>query len=148
MLGFLRPTARRRARSKGAAAVEFALIMPIFVAILCGMIDWSYYFYQRYALSVAVREGIRVGVAVLTTATPDSWNTAQTRAANVLTAGGALDPTQVTWGPSSGSRYNGAPPTETMTLSASYTYKPLIGFVGLGTKTMSYSMTMMLELDN
>jgi Flp pilus assembly protein TadG len=128
--------------------VEFALIMPIFVAIMCGMIDWSYYFYQRYALSVAVREGIRVGVAVLSTNSPDAWTVAQTRAAYVLTQGKALDPTAVTWGPASGSRYSSAPPTMTMTLSASVPYVPLIGFVGLGTRTMSYSMTMMLELDN
>jgi Flp pilus assembly protein TadG len=138
----------RRAPSRGAAAVEFALIMPIFVAILCGMIDWSYYFYQRYALSVAIRDGIREGVAVLSTNVPDSWTTAQTRASAVLTASGAIDPTKVTWGPAAGSRYASAPPTETLTLSASLTYTPLIGFLNLGTKTMSYSMTMMLELDN
>jgi Flp pilus assembly protein TadG len=127
--------------------VEFALIMPIFIAILCGMIDWSNYFYQRYALSVAIRDGIRAGVGVLATATPDdAWTTAQKRAYAVLSTTQTIDPTKVIWGPTT--HYGSAPPTMTVTLSASLPYVPLIGFTMLGTKTMSYSMTMMLELNN
>ena len=123
--------------------------MPMFVAILCGMIDWSNYFYQRYALSVAVRDGVRAGVGVLSTATPDSWATAQTRAYNVLAATGAIDPTKVTWGPTTHyGTVTAVPGTKTLVLSASLPYVPLIGFTALGTKTMSYSMTMLLELEN
>jgi hypothetical protein len=124
--------------------------MPMFVGILCGMIDWSNYFYQRYALSVAIRDGIRAGVGVLSVPTPDNpddaWTTAQKRAYAVLSVTKTIDPSKITWGPTV--HYGSGPPTKTVTLSASLPYVPLIGFTMLGTKTMSYSMTMMLELDN
>src|ERR1700710_2016900 len=76
-----------RDRQRGGAAVEFALIMPLFLALVCGVIDYGWYFYQRYALAAAIRDGIRSGLSVLSTATPpnDSWSVAKARAVAVLT---------------------------------------------------------------
>ena len=53
---------KKRRSEGGGAAVEFALIMPIFLAILFGMIDYGWYFYQKFTLTAAIREGVRYGV--------------------------------------------------------------------------------------
>jgi Flp pilus assembly protein TadG len=46
---------------RGAAAVEFAIVLPVLLAILCGTIDWGFYFYTREVVVNASREGARVG---------------------------------------------------------------------------------------
>jgi Flp pilus assembly protein TadG len=46
---------------RGAAAVEFAILLPVLIAIVCGTIDWGYYFFQREILVNASREGARTG---------------------------------------------------------------------------------------
>lgn len=142
------PSRSERARSRGAAAVEFAFIAPLFLTVLFGMIDYGLYFYQRFAISAAVRDGIRAGLGTLSTATPDAWTVASNRATAVLTASNAVPLSQVVFGPASGSRYSGAVPEKTLTLSATYTFKPIIGFAPLPSAPVTYSMTMMLELEN
>lgn len=52
-------THARRRRLGGAAAVEFALILPMFMVMLLGMIDWGWWFYVDLAATNAVREGAR-----------------------------------------------------------------------------------------
>jgi Flp pilus assembly protein TadG len=128
--------------------LEFALISPLFLTVLFGMIDYGLYFYQRFAISAAVRDGIRAGLSTLSTGTPDSWTVASNRATAVLQASKAVDLSQVVFGPSAGSRYGSAVPTKTLTLSATYTFKPLIGFAPLPSAAVTYSMTMLLELEN
>ena len=146
------PKRARRDRQGGGAAVEFALIMPLFLAVVTGMIDYGWYFYQRYALAAAIRDGIRSGLSALSTATPpaDSWSRAKARAITVLTRTNTIPfpATAVIWGPAAGSQYTGASPTKALTLSAQYTFVPLIGFVPLPATPMKYSMTMLLELEN
>jgi hypothetical protein len=140
-----------RRRDGGAAAVEFALILPIFLAVLFGVIDYGWYFYQRFALSAAIRDGIKAGLPVLSTnvaPVPDAWTVARDRALVVLKANAIIPSpdTTVTFGPTT--HYSGAAPEKLITLSASYTFKPLIGFVPMPKVPMTYSMTMMLELEN
>ncbi len=42
--------------------VEFALILPIFLLILCGIIDFGWLFYNQLSLNNACREGARYAV--------------------------------------------------------------------------------------
>ena len=141
-------TRPRRDGENGGAVVEFAIVLPIFLALLFGAVDYGWYFYQRYAMAAAVRDGIRNGLQQLSTATPpaDAWNVAKLRAIAVLTTSNTIpNPgTAVTWG----GGYNGTAPTKTVTLSATYTFVPLIGFVPLPSTPMNYSMTMFLEAEN
>jgi Flp pilus assembly protein TadG len=139
---------RRRDPSGGAAAVEFALVLPLFCIILFGMIDYGLYFYQRFALDAAVRDGIRAGLQTVETATPDSWTVATTRAQAVLSSSNVIVASQVTWGPAVGSRYTGTVPTRALTITGTYTFQPIIGLVPVPHPTMNYSMTMLLELEN
>ena len=49
-------------REEGQAMVEFALILPIFLLILCGIIDFGWLFYNQLSLNNACREGARYAV--------------------------------------------------------------------------------------
>lgn len=47
---------------KGATAVEFALIMPIFFLLLFGIIDFGWYFFNQHTIQFATREGTRLAL--------------------------------------------------------------------------------------
>jgi Flp pilus assembly protein TadG len=47
---------------KGQAMVEFALVLPLLIALLCGIIDFGWLYYNQIALSNAAREGARYAV--------------------------------------------------------------------------------------
>jgi len=49
--------------SKGQALVEFALVLPVFLMMLFGIIDGGRYVFQNNVLSQAAREGARVAAA-------------------------------------------------------------------------------------
>jgi hypothetical protein len=57
----------RRGRSAGQGLVEFALVLPVFLLILFGLIDVGRFVYMNSTLSQAAREGARLG------ATEASW---------------------------------------------------------------------------
>jgi len=54
------PTHHSRRRCKGAAAVEFAIVAPLFVTIVLGVSESSRLFEAKNQLSVAAREGARL----------------------------------------------------------------------------------------
>lgn len=51
---------RRGQEERGAAAVEFAMVLPILLLIMFGLIQYGWLFYQVQETSFAVREGARV----------------------------------------------------------------------------------------
>lgn len=53
---------RRRHEDRGAQAVEFALIVPVLLLLVLGIIDFGYVFGQQLSLNQAVREGARKAV--------------------------------------------------------------------------------------
>lgn len=57
-----RPKSKRDRKEDGQAMVEFALILPIFLLILCGIIDFGWLFYNQLSLNNACREGARYAV--------------------------------------------------------------------------------------
>lgn len=57
----MRPSRIRAARDRGAAAVEFALVLPVLLLLVLGSIDWGYFFYVQQVVTNAAREGARVG---------------------------------------------------------------------------------------
>lgn len=54
----------RRARDEGQALVEFALLLPVFLLILMGSIEFGSAIDHRTAMAYAVREGARVGASL------------------------------------------------------------------------------------
>ncbi len=53
---------KRKKRENGQSAVEFALVLPILLLILCGIIDFGWLFYNQLALDNTCREGARFAV--------------------------------------------------------------------------------------
>ncbi|MFL5681139.1 MAG: TadE/TadG family type IV pilus assembly protein [Chloroflexota bacterium] len=54
-----------RQRSRGQALAEFALVLPIFVVVIFGIIDMGRYVYDWNALNEASRAAARVGSVAL-----------------------------------------------------------------------------------
>lgn len=51
-----------RQETRGASAVEFALVLPIFALLMFAIIDFGWYFYTEHTLQFAVREGTRLAL--------------------------------------------------------------------------------------
>lgn len=61
------PRAGRRARpcqQRGAAAVEFALVLPLLLALLVGTLDLGLMLYDKAVITNASREGARAGIVL------------------------------------------------------------------------------------
>lgn len=56
-----------RNRTRGQSLVEFALVLPIFLVLLSGMVDFGMALYTNITLMNATREGARLGII-----TPDA----------------------------------------------------------------------------
>jgi Flp pilus assembly protein TadG len=54
----------RAHRQRGAAAVEFALVLPLLLALVLGVVDLGLAVYTQSVLSNASREGARAGVVL------------------------------------------------------------------------------------
>lgn len=62
-LAILPARATELARSqKGSVIIEFALILPLFLILLFGMVTFSTALYNKTVLTMASREGARAGV--------------------------------------------------------------------------------------
>ncbi len=51
-----------RKKESGATMVEFALILPLFLILVFGIIEFSFLLYNKGIITHAAREGARVGV--------------------------------------------------------------------------------------
>jgi len=51
---------------RGAAVVEFALVLPLLLMILVGIVEFGLLFYNKQVLTNASREGARAGIARVT----------------------------------------------------------------------------------
>lgn len=74
-----RPTENLRARA--AAVVEFAVVLPLLLTILFGIIEYGWVFMVRQTLQTAAREGARI--AVLQTSV-DPYDNVIARVARVM----------------------------------------------------------------
>jgi Flp pilus assembly protein TadG len=54
----------RRRLERGTAAVEFALVFPVFLLMVLGTIDFGYFFFVSEIVANAAREGARAGSVV------------------------------------------------------------------------------------
>jgi Flp pilus assembly protein TadG len=118
---------------QGQAAVEFALVLPIFIILVFGIMEFSRLWETVSVLTSAAREGARVAAVTA----PDV--TAATNAAqNILTAGNITGATITVAGPNA---------SDEVIVTVSMTYTPLTGNIvpGVGSMTLTRSTTMHWE---
>ena len=132
---------------KAAALVEFAIVLPILLLIVFGIVDFGRALYTANNLTSAVREGARLASTQIS---PDATVAAQKTAvsnavkAYVVAFGGNAG------APTVSETFVGAPPNmQSITVSiVSYPFTPitpLAGLIGLGTIQMSPSATFRWE---
>jgi Flp pilus assembly protein TadG len=73
---------------RGTAALELAILLPVLLTILFGIIDWGYVFYVDLSLTNAAREGARVGVTKTLGAQPGPEAAARDKAEAYLESAG------------------------------------------------------------
>jgi len=74
---------------RGAAAVEFAIVVPLLALILFGTIDFALLFYNKQVLTNASREGARSAIVASNWNDPDGDgipNTLKTRPIDIIEA--------------------------------------------------------------
>ena len=47
---------------KGASAVEFALVLPLLLLIVFGIVEWGLYLFNKHIITNASRTGARLGI--------------------------------------------------------------------------------------
>lgn len=82
---------RRRIGERGAAAVEFAIVLPVLLLVLVGMIDWGRYFFLEHVVVNCARESARAG----SVATSDILQARAQAVLDTCLRAGALDPSRV-----------------------------------------------------
>jgi Flp pilus assembly protein TadG len=137
----VKPCGLFRKQRRGAAAVEFAVVAPVFFLLVFGMIEYGRMVMVQQIITNAAREGTRT--AVLDGSTTSSTKTA---AINAMAAGNITVTTSnvtVSPDPPSSAAY-GDPVTVTVSVpfsQVSWLPSPMY----LGSKTMTASTTMRRE---
>lgn len=116
-----------RRRDDGAALVEMALILPLLLLLILGLVEFSRGYNARLTLTHATREGVRV-LAI-------SGDPA-TAAAATLAAATPLDTSQITLSTTD------CTPGDPTSITASYPFSYSILFFGSGTVTLETTAVM------
>jgi Flp pilus assembly protein TadG len=116
-------------RQSGVAAVEMALILPLFMVLVMGAIDWGWFFFVHQRVVNAAREGARAGTLLPPppqTAIVDAEDEAQDGAEDYLERA-QLQRTGVT------ATYQAVGAADGIRVTIAYPFQGLTGFLaGLG----------------
>jgi Flp pilus assembly protein TadG len=104
---------------RGAAAVEFAIILPVLLTLVLGIMEFGRAYNAQLSLTNAAREGVRV---MAISNDPVAAKAAATNAAVSLNP--ALADSNISFSQPSCS------PTQQMTVTISYTLSTITGFAG------------------
>jgi Flp pilus assembly protein TadG len=143
-------SARRRHRTRGQALVEFALVLPIFILLLAGMLDFGAALYSRMTVINAAREGARAAVtAPLKSDIPSLVSTAVSNASNGLTIGATAScvaikttPAPCNFGTGAGTL---AKAGDAVDVNVTYTYHTFFPFMFGATFDLGTTVRMVLE---
>lgn len=137
-------TTSRRSR-RGATAIEFGLLLPVFTAIVFGIFDYGWVFYEQANVVAATRESLRLAVTLPQSGSPAPDEEVITQARTQLqTMGFTTD--QLDSGSMTAS-YSGTSPNTMLTMAVAMPFQPIIGLVPTP-DTVGCTMTMRLELQD
>lgn len=130
---------------EGAAAIEFALITPIIILILMGIIEYGWLLYRRSEATRAVREGVRFAVVMPQNSVPDVPTLAETRCVEVLTLL-HFDLTDATIiAETSDLTGDAGGIDDTLTLTLTMPYRPITGGLVPTPAGLQVAMSMMMQ---
>ncbi|MDT0167850.1 pilus assembly protein [Pseudarthrobacter sp. BRE9] len=131
-----------QAAERGAAAVEFAIVVPVLVALLLGIMEFSRAYNAQASLSAAAREAVRVMAtsdrtpAAVATAKANAITTAKTTAVSLQPG---LPDSAIQFGTACPSTIpSGTNPQTTVTIT--YSLSTLTGIAGPFTMTAKGAM--------
>jgi Flp pilus assembly protein TadG len=141
---------RRLARDQGAELVEFAIVLPLLLLLIAGIVDFGFLFQQYEVVTNAAREGARIAVL------PEYANLTadvQTRVSSYVTAGGlsGTPTTTVDWAATLPAPGGTTVPAVRVTVTYPHPFlfigpvARLFGGGSWGTLMLSASTTMRLE---
>ena len=118
---------------KGQSLVEFALVLPVFIVILCGIVEFGRLWETVNIITSAAREGARTAAV-----SAPNISRATYAAQNVLTAANIEGAQISVTGPTS---------ADEVVVTVSVAYRPITGALvpNLGTISLSRSTTMRWE---
>lgn len=122
---------------KGQAMVEFALVLPVLLVLLCGIIDFGWLYYNQITLNNAAREGARYAV-IHYDPTTDWKGAAESRMLTSMA------------GVSSAAAIVSDPVEQQITASVTATPRILTGFTStiLGKQTLELHASCTMRLEN
>lgn len=140
---------RRSSRQRGAEVVELAIVLPLFLLLLFGILDFSRLFFTEITLQRAMREGGRFGVTGRQLPDPGNPGSLQSRLASIkqiivdAAVGVQVDPASIVISSVNGGQDNAGGPGDTFTISLTYHFvfaTPLIGrYFNSGSHTFTAS---------
>ncbi len=133
---------RRGARpaSRGQSLVEFALVFPLFILLLAGMIDFGMGLYSYMTIINAARDGARLAATNC-----NSTDCGSAVRARVTSAAGGLAPSVTVTCTPHAANCSDAVKGDSVTVTAQYTYR-MLWPLSFGTQIpMTSSVTFMVE---
>lgn len=115
-----------KAKESGAVAVEMALLLPVLVLLLLGIMEFGRAYNAQVTLTNAAREGVRV---MAITNMQDDAETAAKAAASTLTTT-TTNPTFAFRFTEGSTSFTSCAANRQVTMTVSYTLDSLTGFVG------------------
>lgn len=130
---------------KGVAAVEFAIILPVLILLIFGIIEFSLLLYDKQVITNASREGARAGIVWKEDRIPDGeiMDIVDNYCSNYLITFGATTP------PATTVARTGLSAGDNLTVTVTYDYDFLVipNFIAslAGGKTLSAVTIMRME---
>ena len=117
-----------RSPRRGAHAIEFALTIPLFVALVAAIFEFGWMFFMRSTVIHAVRDGCRAGAVIPFGESPSPSEVAQARMTDFL-GGYSIDCRGAEERCGISITTSGESPYETMDCSLDIAYEPIIGLI-------------------
>ena len=118
---------RPRANRRGSHAIEFALVLPILLSIVSGIVDYGQFYSSALSVINATREGGRSGAADDSDVSPDACTTAEN--ATVTALHGAGFSTATTSNVSAAVTVDGTTGDKILTVNSQLNFSRLFGLV-------------------
>ena len=132
----------KRKGERGAAAVEFAIVLPVLILLVFGAVEFGLLLYNQQVITNASREGARAGIVARTPRVSDSEISAVVTnycQGNMVTFGAVNDPSSVVT--RTGNTFQ-----SDLAVDVTYNYAFLVlGNLGFGPMNLRASTLMKLE---